>query len=115
MRRAIKTCRGIADLDIGQAIVVSHGTVIIAEAFDGTDAMIERAKTICNRPMGLVKLAKNSQDFRYDVPTFGMRTLQGMYDAGITWAALESDRTIILDKPEVLAEANRLKIRILGG
>lgn len=111
---AIKTCRGIANLDIGQAIVVSHGTVIITEAFDGTDAMIERAKTICNRPMGLVKLAKISQDFRYDVPTFGMRTLQGMYDAGITWAALESDRTIILDKPKVLTEANRLKIRILG-
>ena len=111
---AIKTCRGIADLDIGQALVVSQGTVIIAEAFDGTDAMIERAGSICTRPMGLVKLAKNTQDFRYDVPAFGMHTLQEMHKSGIVWAALESNRTIILDKSEVLAEANRLKIRLLG-
>ena len=111
---AVKTCRGIADLDIGQSIVVNHGTVIIAEGFDGTNAMIERAKNICNHPMGLVKLAKNSQDFRYDIPCFGMQTLQEMHNSGIVWAALESDRTIILDKPEVIAEANRLKIRIFG-
>ena len=111
---AIETCRGIADLNIGQALVVSRGTVIIAEAFDGTDAMIERAGNICSRPMGLVKLAKKTHDFRCDVPTFGMHTLQEMHKAGIVWAALESDRTIILDKHEVLAEANRLKIRILG-
>ena len=111
---AIKTCRGIADLNIGQALIVSQGTVVIAEAFDGTDAMIGRAGSICTRPMGLVKLAKNTQDFRYDVPTFGMHTLQEMHKTGIVWAALESGRTIILDKPEVLAEANRLKIRLLG-
>ena len=114
LRWAINTCRGIADLNIGQSLVVSRGTVIIAEAFDGTDAMIERAGAICNRPMGLVKLAKNTQDFRYDVPIFGMHTLQEMHKAGIVWAALESGRTVILDQPEVLAEASRLKIRILG-
>ena len=111
---AIKICRGIADLDIGQSLVVSRGTVIITEAFDGTDAMIKRAKDICNRPMGLVKLAKETQDFRYDVPTFGMHTLQEMHNSGIVWAALECECTIILDKPAVITEANRLKIRILG-
>lgn len=114
LRWAIDTCRGVADLNIGQSLVVSGGTVIITEAFDGTDAMIERAGSICNRPMGLVKLAKNSQDFRYDVPTFGMHTLEEMHKSGIVWVALESGRTIILDKQDVMAEAQRLKIRILG-
>lgn len=111
---AIDTCRGVADLNIGQSLVVNQGTVIITEAFDGTDAMIERAGSICNRPMGLVKLAKKSQDFRYDVPTFGMHTLLEMHKSGIVWVALESGRTIILDKQDVIAEAQRLKIRILG-
>lgn len=114
LRWAIDTCRGIADLNIGQSLVVSRGTVIIAEAFDGTDAMIERAGSICSRPMGLVKLAKNGQDFRYDVPTFGMHTLEEMHKSGIVWAVLESGRTVILDKQDVIAEAKRLKIRILG-
>ena len=114
LRWAIDTCRGIADLNIGQSLVVSQGTVIITEAFDGTDAMIERAGSICNRPMGLVKLAKKYQDFRYDVPTFGMHTLEEMHKSGIVWVALESGRTIILDKQDVIAEAQRLKIRILG-
>lgn len=111
---AIKTCRGIADLNIGQSLIVSRGTVIITEAFDGTDAMIERAGNICSRPMGLIKLAKKDQDFRFDVPVFGMHTLQEMHKSGVVWAALESERSIILDKSEVLAEANRLKIRIIG-
>jgi UDP-2,3-diacylglucosamine hydrolase len=110
----INTCRTIADLNIGQGLIVSRGTVIIAEAFDGTDAMIERAGTICSRPMGLIKLAKKTQDFRYDVPVFGMHTLQEMHKSGVVWAALESERSIILDKPQVITEADRLKIRILG-
>ena len=59
-------------------------------------------------------MAKNSQDFRYDVPTFGMHTLEEMHKSGIVWVALESGRTIILDKQDVIAEAQRLKIRILG-
>jgi DUF1009 family protein len=64
--------------------------------------------------MGLVKVAKENQDFRYDVPIFGLRTLQKMHAFGIRWAALESGRTMILDKKAVLAEADRLKITLLG-
>lgn len=114
MQHGIKVCRGIAALDIGQSVVVRNGTTLLVEGFDGTDALIERAASICKDDMGLVKAAKESQDFRYDVPIFGLRTLQKMHEAGIQWAALESERTIILDKKSVLAEADRLKITLLG-
>ncbi len=110
----VEICRSVAALDIGQSIVVSRGTVVIAEAFDGTDAMIERAGDICDRPMGLIKLAKQNQDFRFDVPVFGLRTLRKMYAAKIHWAALEASRTILLNKAEVISEAERLKIRLFG-
>lgn len=114
LQKGIEICKKIAALDVGQGIVVSNGTVIAVEAFEGTDAMIERAGTLCKRPMGLIKLAKQSQDFRFDVPVFGPRTLKKMTDAGLTWAALESHRTLILEKEQVLREANEQNICIFG-
>ena len=114
MDKGIHICRTIAGLDIGQSIVVCNGTVIIVEGFDGTDAMIERAGEICNKPMGLIKLAKASQDFRFDVPVFGLRTLEKMHMAGIQWAALESQRTFMLNKSNVIQSAERFGIHLLG-
>ncbi len=114
LQRSIEICKKIADLDIGQSIVVNKGTVIAVEAFEGTDAMIERAGTICKHSMGLIKLAKKSQDFRFDVPVFGIRTLKKMINSGISWAALESNRTLILEKEYVLNEAKKHNISIIG-
>ena len=114
LQKSIEICKKIAALDVGQGIVVSNGTVIAVEAFEGTDAMIERAGRLCKRPMGLIKLAKQTQDFRFDVPVFGPRTLKKMVESGLTWAALESHRTLILEKERVLEEANQQNIAILG-
>lgn len=114
LQHGIKVCRGIAALDIGQSVVVCNGTTLLVEGFDGTDALIEKVASICKDGMGLVKAAKENQDFRFDVPIFGLRTLKKMYASNIRWAALESGRTIILDKKAVLAEADRLKITLLG-
>lgn len=114
LQKSIEICKKIADLDIGQSIVVNKGTVIAVEAFEGTDAMIERAGTICKHSMGLIKLAKKNQDFRFDVPVFGIRTLKKMINSGISWAALESNRTLILEKEYVLNEAKQHNIHIIG-
>lgn len=114
LKHGIHVCQQLAELNVGQSVVVRKGTTIIAEGFDGTDAMIERAGGICSKPMGIIKLAKKTQDFRYDVPVFGLTTLQKMHAAGIAWAALESQRTLILDKKNVLAEAKKLGIRLVG-
>ena len=114
LQKSIEICKKIAALDVGQGIVVSKGTVIAIEAFEGTDAMIERAGTLCKHPMGLIKLAKQTQDFRFDVPVFGPRTLKKMAESGLTWAALESYRTLILEKERVLEEANEKNITIFG-
>lgn len=114
LEKGIHICQTIAGMDIGQSIVVCNGTVIIVEAFDGTDAMIQRAGEICNKPMGLIKLAKASQDFRFDVPVFGLRTLEKMHMAGIQWAALESQKTLLLNKSELIKKAEYLNIHLLG-
>ena len=110
----IDVCRSVAKLNIGQSLIIRDGTIVIVEAFDGTDAMIERAGAICKGHMGLIKLAKTDQDFRFDVPVFGEKTLQKMSAAGIQWAALESQKTLILNKEAILEEAEKLDINLLG-
>ena len=114
IRHGIRTARGIADLDIGQGCVVRKGTVLAVEAFEGTDSMLERAGHFKTEDTIFVKTAKRSQDYRFDVPVFGARTLQSMHAAGIRTAVLGTEQVILLDKARTLAEATRLKIDLRG-
>ena len=41
----IEIARENARLDVGQGVVVSRGTVLAVEAFEGTNAMLKRAGT----------------------------------------------------------------------
>jgi DUF1009 family protein len=104
----------IARLDIGQSVIVKNGTVLCVEGFDGTDALIRRAQSLEMADLLLVKTSRPRHDFRFDVPVFGMRTLELMGAAGIRYGALESGRTIILNRDRVLARAEALGIKIFG-
>lgn len=114
VEHGVKIAKGIADLDIGQGVVVRHGTVLAVEAFEGTDHMLERAGTFKTKDLIFVKTIKRAQDYRFDVPVFGERTLNVMYESGIRTAALESDGVLILDKPAILKRARSLKISLFG-
>jgi len=110
----IRIAKGIANLDVGQGAVVRHGTVLAVEAFEGTDPMLRRAGTFKTDDLIFVKTVKNAQDYRFDVPVFGERTLNVMNEAGIRTAALESEGVLILDKPAILQKAHALKISLYG-
>ncbi len=110
----VHIAREVARLDIGQGCVVRKGTVLAVEAFEGTDDMLRRAGTFKTDDLLFVKSVKPRQDFRFDVPVFGPRTLESMREAGITAAALEAGKVIILDKPAVLAQANAWGIALRG-
>jgi DUF1009 family protein len=114
LEHGIHVAREIARLDIGQGCVVRKGTVLAVEAFEGTDDMLRRAGTFKTDETLFVKTVKARQDFRFDVPVFGLRTLQTMKEAGITAAALEAGKVIILEKPAVLKLASSLSIVLHG-
>lgn len=114
VEHGIQIARECARLDIGQGCVVRKGTVLAVEAFEGTDEMLRRAGGFKTDESLFVKTVKTRQDWRFDVPCFGMRTLQTMRDAGLTAAALETGKVIILDKPAVLAQARSWGISLLG-
>ncbi len=110
----ISIARECARLDIGQGCVVRQGTVLAVEAFEGTDEMIRRAGTFKTDNALFVKTVKARQDFRFDVPCFGQRTLETMREAGLTAAALEAGRVIVLDRPAGIAQAKTWGISLLG-
>lgn len=110
----VQIARESARLDIGQGCVVRKGTVLAVEAFEGTDAMLRRAGEFKTDEALFVKTVKTRQDYRFDVPCFGMKTLETMREAGLTAAALETGRVILLDKPAVIAQAKSWGIQLLG-
>ncbi|MCA9081168.1 MAG: UDP-2,3-diacylglucosamine diphosphatase LpxI, partial [Planctomycetaceae bacterium] len=102
-------------LDVGQTIIVNDTAVIAVEAIEGTDECIRRAGTLCRRGgMSVIKVAKPSQDMRFDVPTVGMQTIQTMREAGARVLAIESGMTILLDEEEVIELADKLGICIVS-
>jgi DUF1009 family protein len=114
LQHGIQIAREIARLDIGQGCVVRKGTVLAVEAFEGTDEMLRRAGTFKTDGTLFVKTVKPRQDFRFDVPVFGLRTLETMHAAGLGAAALEAGKVIVLDKPAVLRQARDWNIALHG-
>jgi hypothetical protein len=114
VEHGIQIARECARLDIGQGCVVRKGTVMAVEAFEGTDLMLARAGTLKADQSLFVKTVKAHQDFRFDVPCFGLRTLETMNAAGLRAAALEAGGVILLDRPAVIERARSWKISLLG-
>ena len=114
IEHGIHVAKTIANMDIGQGCVVRNGTVIAVEAYEGTNSMLRRAGTFKTDGLVFIKAVKKNQDFRFDVPVFGIKTLEVMQEAGIQTAALEQGKVILLDKKTILKKAKKLKIEIYG-
>lgn len=110
----IRMAREIARLDIGQGVVVRKGTVLAVEAFEGTDDMLARANKYKTDQLIFVKTSKVTQNVHFDWPVFGEKTLERMAAAGIGTAVLEADRTIMLNRPELLTRAREMQIECIG-
>lgn len=109
-----RVAKEISRLDIGQSVVVKKGTVVAVEAFEGTDAAMERGGRLGKGGVVLVKVSKPDQDFRFDVPVIGLRTLERAREAGVRVVACEARRTLLLDREAVVAEAERAGISLFA-
>jgi DUF1009 family protein len=99
-------------MDIGQSVVIKKGTVLAVEAFEGTDAAMERGGRLGKGGVVLVKVSKPDQDFRFDVPVVGTRTMERARDSEVKVIACEARRTLLLDRKLVEAQAARWKISL---
>ena len=101
-------------MDIGQSVVIKKGTVVAVEAFEGTDAAMERGGRLGKGDVVLVKVSKPNQDFRFDVPVIGTRTLDRARDSDVNVIACEARRTLLLDRKLVLEQAARWRISLFA-
>jgi len=109
-----RIAKEMARLDVGQSVVVKRGTVLAVEAFEGTDAALQRGGELGRGGSTLVKVSKPNQDFRFDVPVIGPRTLEGASASGIAVIGCEAGRTLLLDRDRVLALSGERKITLIG-
>jgi DUF1009 family protein len=111
-----KIVRALGALDIGQAVVVQQGLVLGVEAIEGTDALIERCAGLRRDGPGgvLVKGTKPGQERRADLPTIGPRTLTRAAEAGLRGIAVEAGATLVLDRAELIAAADRAGLFVVG-
>jgi len=104
----------IAGLDIGQSIAVRDKSVVAVEAMEGTDQMIRRAGELAGGGVRIVKVAKPSQDMRFDVPVVGAATIAVMEAAGATTLSVDAARTLFVDGQAVIEAADAAGIAIVG-
>jgi hypothetical protein len=98
----------MADLDVGQSVAVREKGTLAVEAVEGTDRNIRRAGDLCKGGgFVVVKVAKDRHDMRFDVPTVGPETIESLRAAGGVVLAVEAGKTLIVDREETLARADR--------
>ena len=114
--------RAMGPLDVGQAVVVIDGYVVAVEAAEGTDLMLERVRDL--RARGRIKMApgrgvlvkapKPGQDRRFDLPSVGLRTVEGAAAAGLAAIALEAGGVIAADLQAMIEAADKAGLVLVG-
>ncbi len=101
-------------LDIGQSVVIKDKMIMAVEAIEGTDKCIIRGAKLAKDEASVIKVAKPSQDKRFDIPTVGLKTLQTMKKYKANLLAVEANETIIVDQEKVVKFANKHNIVIMA-
>lgn len=116
----------ITRLDLGQTIVVRAKACVAIEAMEGTDATIRRAGQLMrgedaehgiklgDGPLTVLKLAKPNQDMRFDVPVVGVPTIERMIEAGAACLCISAGKTLMFDREEMVALADKNRIAIVA-
>ncbi len=112
----------LGPFDIGQAVVVIDGHVVAVEDIEGTDGLLARVARL--RETGrirakpgrgvLVKAPKSGQDLRFDLPTVGPKTIEGVASAGLAGIAVIAGSTIAADAQGMVAAADKAGLFIQG-
>ena len=122
----LEIAQEMAQLDLGQTIVVRGKACVAIEAMEGTDATIRRAGDLMrgreartrikltSGALTVLKLSKPDQDMRFDVPVVGVPTIEAMVDAGATCLCLSAGKTLMFDREQMIALADKNKIAILA-
>lgn len=109
-----RVAMAVCNQDVGQTVVVKDGMILAVEAFEGTNEAIRRGGRLGRRGAVVVKVAKDGHDMRFDIPVIGARTIPELKRARISALAFQARRTVLLERDEVIAAADRLGVAIVA-
>jgi len=120
--KAAKVAAASGAFDIGQGVVVCDGLVLAIEAQEGTDAMLRRVAELPLAIRGdssarrgvLVKRPKPIQERRIDLPTIGVRTVDGAAAAGLAGIAVEAGGALAVRRDAIVKAANAAGMFVYG-
>ena len=114
IRLGFQTAKEAGRLGVGQCVVVKHRVVLAVEAAEGTDAAIRRGAELGKGGIVVVKVSKPQQDLRFDVPAVGLDTIRTLGELKGAVLAVEAGKTILLEKDELIMEADRAGIAVVA-
>ena len=122
MKQAATVAAALGALDIGQGAVVANGLVLAVEAQEGTDAMLRRCGALPEAIRGtpsarrgvLVKRPKPMQDRRVDLPTIGVKTIEGAAAAGLAGVAVEAGGSFAVRRAAIIEAADKAGLFVCG-
>jgi DUF1009 family protein len=120
--RGREVLRALGPFDIGQAVVVIDGHVVAVEDIEGTDGLLARVARLRSGGLiragagrgALVKAPKSGQDLRFDLPTIGPRTIEGVGQAGLAGIAVIAGNTIAAESQAMIEAADKAGLFIQG-
>jgi UDP-2,3-diacylglucosamine hydrolase len=109
-----RIAKEVGRLDLGQCVVVRRQVVTALEAIEGTDDTIRRGGRLAGKGAVVVKVSKPGQDLRFDLPTVGKNTIEVMAEVEAGVLAVEAGKTLIFDRQEMVALADKAGIAVWG-
>ncbi len=118
--RGLALIRALGRHDIGQAAVLSGGTIEAIEGAEGTDRMLtrlaaQRGGDASRRRDGvLVKRPKPGQDLRVDLPAIGPGTVARAIYAGLAGIAAMSGHVLVGERLALIGAADAAGLFVTG-
>ena len=104
----------MADLEIGQAVVIKDKAVVAVEGMEGTDETIIRGGVLGGNGCVVLKVARTHQDIRIDQPAVGLTTVQSLKRAGCSALCIEAEKVLFMNKDKALKLAEQNGITIIS-
>ncbi|MGH6768365.1 MAG: LpxI family protein [Xanthobacteraceae bacterium] len=120
--RALALLSATSPFDVGQAAVVANNHVLAIEGVEGTDLLLERIADMRQRGrlrtpprVGvIVKAPKREQDTRFDLPSIGPTTVEGVARAGLAGIAVVAGASLVVEAERMIALADEAKLFVAG-
>ncbi|MGB2763871.1 MAG: UDP-2,3-diacylglucosamine diphosphatase LpxI [Candidatus Aminicenantaceae bacterium] len=104
--------KNIADLDIGQTVIIKDKTVVAVEGIEGTDETIIRGGRLAGEEIVAIKVSRSLQDTRVDLPAVGLKTIEALAEVRGRALCFEAGKVPFFQKRKAvsLADSNRISI-----